>query len=239
MKTAMQVFLPLASHKTYGNGGVRWHLMPYRSPTTHSGWDPDPQFLTSSCTCCGTICRATHPVVAWTLRLDSGRHINADKLRRALFFFLLVLYLHSFSLSLSFRMYPIKKVPLEAEALTDWLYKRFEEKEALLAHFYKTGQSKSVSLSLFLLHSASVFLEVVNEVNESKRKPLATPCFQSCSAEPSGTRASALACLVLFSSNSLPWNSAKIILAKRETSRNYTIRGFSQTLKHDGRDSFM
>lgn len=62
---------------------------------------------------------------------------------------MLVLYLYSFSPSLSFRMYPIKKVPLEAEALTDWLYKRFEEKEALLAHFYKTGQSQSVSLSLF------------------------------------------------------------------------------------------
>lgn len=46
-------------------------------------------------------------------------------------------------------MYPIKEVPLEAEALTEWLYKRFEEKEALLAHFYQTGLFPSVSLSGF------------------------------------------------------------------------------------------
>lgn len=39
-------------------------------------------------------------------------------------------------------MYPIKEVPQEAEPLTDWLYKRFEEKEALLAHFYRTGGSR-------------------------------------------------------------------------------------------------
>lgn len=38
-------------------------------------------------------------------------------------------------------MYPIKEVPLETEALTDWLYQRFVEKEALLAHFYDTGPS--------------------------------------------------------------------------------------------------
>lgn len=37
------------------------------------------------------------------------------------------------------RMYPIKEVPVEAEALTDWLYQRFVEKEDLLAHFYDTG----------------------------------------------------------------------------------------------------
>lgn len=48
-------------------------------------------------------------------------------------------------LSLSFRMYPIKEVPLEPEALTDWLYQRFVEKEALLAHFYDTGLSRRVS----------------------------------------------------------------------------------------------
>lgn len=44
-------------------------------------------------------------------------------------------------------MYPIKEVPLEAEALTDWLYQRFEEKEKLLAHFYDTGLSPSLSLT--------------------------------------------------------------------------------------------
>uniref|UniRef100_A0A3B3YE30 Phospholipid/glycerol acyltransferase domain-containing protein n=1 Tax=Poecilia mexicana TaxID=48701 RepID=A0A3B3YE30_9TELE len=38
-----------------------------------------------------------------------------------------------------YRMYPIKEVPMEAEALTDWLYQRFVEKEELLAHFYNTG----------------------------------------------------------------------------------------------------
>lgn len=30
---------------------------------------------------------------------------------------------------------------MEAEALTDWLYQRFVEKEELLAHFYDTGLS--------------------------------------------------------------------------------------------------
>ncbi|XP_056118653.1 acyl-CoA:lysophosphatidylglycerol acyltransferase 1 [Rhinichthys klamathensis goyatoka] len=38
-----------------------------------------------------------------------------------------------------YRTYPIKDVPLESEALADWLYQRFVEKEELLAHFYKTG----------------------------------------------------------------------------------------------------
>lgn len=42
------------------------------------------------------------------------------------------------------RMYPIKEVPLEAEALTNWLYQRFVEKEQLLAHFYDTGESRHV-----------------------------------------------------------------------------------------------
>lgn len=30
---------------------------------------------------------------------------------------------------------------MEAEALTDWLYQRFVEKDELLAHFYDTGLS--------------------------------------------------------------------------------------------------
>ncbi|XP_063079836.1 acyl-CoA:lysophosphatidylglycerol acyltransferase 1 isoform X2 [Engraulis encrasicolus] len=38
-----------------------------------------------------------------------------------------------------YRTYPIKDVPVETEALTEWLYQRFVEKEELLAHFYKTG----------------------------------------------------------------------------------------------------
>lgn len=38
------------------------------------------------------------------------------------------------------RIYPVREVPLETEALTDWLYQRFVEKEELLAHFYQTGE---------------------------------------------------------------------------------------------------
>ncbi|RVE55697.1 hypothetical protein OJAV_G00228880 [Oryzias javanicus] len=38
-----------------------------------------------------------------------------------------------------YRMYPIKDVPVEAEALTDWLYQRFVEKEELLTYFYDKG----------------------------------------------------------------------------------------------------
>lgn len=47
----------------------------------------------------------------------------------------------------SFRMYPIKEVPLETEALTDWLYQRFVEKEELLTHFYNTGLSHRATLA--------------------------------------------------------------------------------------------
>lgn len=47
------------------------------------------------------------------------------------------------------RMYPIKEVPVEAEALSDWLYQRFVEKEELLAHFYDTGLS-AIPASLVL-----------------------------------------------------------------------------------------
>ncbi|KAG8443729.1 hypothetical protein GDO86_009051 [Hymenochirus boettgeri] len=38
-----------------------------------------------------------------------------------------------------YRIYSVKDLPMETEALTDWLYKRFAEKEELLSHFYKTG----------------------------------------------------------------------------------------------------
>lgn len=47
------------------------------------------------------------------------------------------------------RVYPIKEVPVEAEALTDWLYQRFVEKEELLAHFYETGLSRMSRSSRF------------------------------------------------------------------------------------------
>ncbi|KAM9315657.1 acyl-CoA:lysophosphatidylglycerol acyltransferase 1 [Gastrophryne carolinensis] len=42
-----------------------------------------------------------------------------------------------------YRIYPIKEVPMETEALTAWLYQRFVEKEDLLSHFYKTGDFPS------------------------------------------------------------------------------------------------
>ncbi|XP_042326964.1 acyl-CoA:lysophosphatidylglycerol acyltransferase 1 [Sceloporus undulatus] len=38
-----------------------------------------------------------------------------------------------------YRIFPIKDVPVEPEALTVWLYQRFIEKEDLLSHFYRTG----------------------------------------------------------------------------------------------------
>lgn len=34
----------------------------------------------------------------------------------------------------------MKDVPAEPEALTNWLYQRFIEKEDLLTHFYETGR---------------------------------------------------------------------------------------------------
>ncbi|XP_064411637.1 acyl-CoA:lysophosphatidylglycerol acyltransferase 1 isoform X2 [Latimeria chalumnae] len=56
-----------------------------------------------------------------------------------------------------YRIYPIRDAPLESEALTDWLYQRFVEKDALLAHFYETGgfppskgQTKAVSKEMTL-----------------------------------------------------------------------------------------
>ncbi|XP_062406837.1 acyl-CoA:lysophosphatidylglycerol acyltransferase 1 isoform X2 [Sardina pilchardus] len=56
-----------------------------------------------------------------------------------------------------YRIYPIKDVPMETEALTDWLYQRFVEKEDLLAHFYETGvfpplkgQTQAVSRPMIL-----------------------------------------------------------------------------------------
>uniref|UniRef100_A0A6I8RME9 Lysophosphatidylglycerol acyltransferase 1 n=1 Tax=Xenopus tropicalis TaxID=8364 RepID=A0A6I8RME9_XENTR len=59
-----------------------------------------------------------------------------------------------------YRIYPIKDVPMETEALTDWLYQRFVEKEDLLAHFYETGafpplkgQSKASSREMALSNS--------------------------------------------------------------------------------------
>ncbi|XP_053560842.1 acyl-CoA:lysophosphatidylglycerol acyltransferase 1-like [Bombina bombina] len=56
-----------------------------------------------------------------------------------------------------YRIYPIKDIPMETEALTDWLYQRFVEKEELLSHFYETGalpppqgQKKAVSREMKL-----------------------------------------------------------------------------------------
>ncbi|XP_075451801.1 acyl-CoA:lysophosphatidylglycerol acyltransferase 1 isoform X2 [Ascaphus truei] len=56
-----------------------------------------------------------------------------------------------------YRIYPIKDVPMEPEALADWLYQRFVEKEDLLSQFYETGtfpptqgQKKAVSREMTL-----------------------------------------------------------------------------------------
>ncbi|KAF4798652.1 Acyl-CoA:lysophosphatidylglycerol acyltransferase 1 [Turdus rufiventris] len=42
-----------------------------------------------------------------------------------------------------YRIFPVKDVPAEPEALTNWLYQRFIEKEDLLTHFYETDESLS------------------------------------------------------------------------------------------------
>ena len=42
--------------------------------------------------------------------------------------------------TLHYRKFPIEEIPVESDALTDWLYKRFEEKERMLDIFYQTGQ---------------------------------------------------------------------------------------------------
>ncbi|XP_006820482.1 acyl-CoA:lysophosphatidylglycerol acyltransferase 1-like [Saccoglossus kowalevskii] len=39
-----------------------------------------------------------------------------------------------------YRYYPINDVPVDEDGLMRWLYQRFEEKEELLLHFYKTGK---------------------------------------------------------------------------------------------------
>ncbi|XP_074753267.1 acyl-CoA:lysophosphatidylglycerol acyltransferase 1 isoform X2 [Athene noctua] len=56
-----------------------------------------------------------------------------------------------------YRIFPVKDVPAEPEALTHWLYQRFIEKEDLLTHFYETGafpplqgQTKAVSREMTL-----------------------------------------------------------------------------------------
>ncbi|XP_051854394.1 acyl-CoA:lysophosphatidylglycerol acyltransferase 1 isoform X1 [Antechinus flavipes] len=56
-----------------------------------------------------------------------------------------------------YRIFPIKDVPLENDALANWLYQRFIEKEDLLSHFYETGafpplmgQKKAISKEMTL-----------------------------------------------------------------------------------------
>ncbi|XP_078505867.1 acyl-CoA:lysophosphatidylglycerol acyltransferase 1 [Lissotriton helveticus] len=65
-----------------------------------------------------------------------------------------------------YRIYPIKDVPLETEALTDWLYQRFVEKEDLLSHFYETGafppppgQTRVISKEMTLSNSWLCFVQ--------------------------------------------------------------------------------
>lgn len=42
--------------------------------------------------------------------------------------------------TLLYRLYRCNEVPQETEALTQWLYTRFEEKEKILENFYRTGR---------------------------------------------------------------------------------------------------
>lgn len=38
-----------------------------------------------------------------------------------------------------YKKYPISEVPTDTEALTKWLYDRYEEKDKMLARYYETG----------------------------------------------------------------------------------------------------
>ena len=40
---------------------------------------------------------------------------------------------------LYFRKFATQDIPLETEALTQWMYARFQEKEELLKEYYRTG----------------------------------------------------------------------------------------------------
>lgn len=54
---------------------------------------------------------------------------------------------------------------MEAEALTDWLYQRFVEKEELLAHFYEKGldiSHKSVNSLQYSKNTASGVQVILN-----------------------------------------------------------------------------
>lgn len=42
--------------------------------------------------------------------------------------------------SLFYRLYRSSELPRDPDALTDWLYKRWEEKDKILEVFYKTGK---------------------------------------------------------------------------------------------------
>ena len=42
--------------------------------------------------------------------------------------------------TMHYRKFPVEDIPFKSDALTQWLYKRFEEKEEMLDFFYKTGQ---------------------------------------------------------------------------------------------------
>lgn len=82
----------------------------------------------------------------------------------------------------SFRMYPIKEVPVEAEALTDWLYQRFVEKEELLAHFYDTGLS-NWNINIFHIHflvcsskKNRIFQSEVSRITTSRLLVVKTLC---------------------------------------------------------------
>uniref|UniRef100_A0A4X2L0L2 Lysophosphatidylglycerol acyltransferase 1 n=1 Tax=Vombatus ursinus TaxID=29139 RepID=A0A4X2L0L2_VOMUR len=65
-----------------------------------------------------------------------------------------------------YRIFPIKDVPLENDALANWLYQRFIEKEDLLSHFYETGafpplmgQKKAISKEMTLSNMWLFFIQ--------------------------------------------------------------------------------
>ncbi|KAG6453847.1 hypothetical protein O3G_MSEX008359 [Manduca sexta] len=76
---------------------------------------------------------------------------------------------------LHYRLYPSSEVPSDTEGMTQWLYDRFIEKDAMLEEFYKTGkfpskgsgpyvvrQVRQDNLRYLILHSffiASTFLQ--------------------------------------------------------------------------------
>lgn len=59
-----------------------------------------------------------------------------------------------------YRVYPIESVPQDEEALLNWMYARYAEKDALLGEFYRTG--KFVVNSEMNTHSDSLSEKIIS-----------------------------------------------------------------------------